>query len=234
MSFSDRPPVNGPLRFSPASPEYLELTEAPAPPAWRGGVFRSRKSAAKPLTEEQRLLRSLKRGDRATFAKVIDRYQRTIFGYLRARVSDLNDAEDMTQEVFLRLYQGRARLAGDVNLRAWLIGIARNVLREHVRDLKRRKEVAWTELCLEVEAMSPVDDQDDDTALKRLPGCMAALGQSARSALELHYQSQLRLTEIAARFKRSEGAVKQLMFRARLALRRCLDNKSDDTKPEKE
>ncbi len=226
MSFSELPPTNEPLRFSPASPECLDIPEAPAPSVWRGGVFRGRKAPARPLTDEQRLLRSLKRGDRNAFTRVVEQHQRTVFGYLRARVSDPNDAEDMTQDVFLRLYQGRSRLGREVVLRAWLIGIARNVLREHARSQKRRKEVAWTELCLEIEAMSPTDDRDDEMALQRLPGCIESLGPSARSALELHYHAQMCLSEIAARFKRSEGAVKQLMYRARQALRRCLDQQT--------
>jgi RNA polymerase sigma-70 factor (ECF subfamily) len=49
------------------------------------------------------------------------------------------------------------------------------------------------------------------------------LGQSARQALEMYYASRLRLAEIGQQLKRSEGAVKLLMFRARQALRRCLD-----------
>lgn len=234
MSLSDRSSANEPIRFSPATPEYLELTDPPAPPVWRGNVFGKRRAPPRQLTPEQRLVRSLKKGDRNAFTRVIEQYQRTIYGYLRARVSDANDAEDLTQDVFLRLYQGRARLGNEVVLRAWLIGIARNVLREHARSQSRRKEVAWTELCLEIEAMSPLEDPDDDTALQRLPACMESLGDSARAALDLHYQSQLRVAEIAQRFKRSEGAVKLLMFRARQALRRCLDQKALDGKPEEQ
>jgi RNA polymerase sigma-70 factor (ECF subfamily) len=230
MSFLERDSANSPLRFAPVHPEYLELTEAPAAPRWRGGVFRRRKTEAKPLTAEQRLLRSAKRGDHAAFARIIELHQQTIFGYLRARVSDPTDAEDLAQEVFLRLYVGRAKFTGDIMLRPWLIGIARNLLREHARKLKRRKEVAWTELCIELEEMASADEPSCESALSLLPACIEALGQSARSALELRYQSKMRLAEIATRFKRSEGAVKLLMFRARQALKRCLDKKALELK----
>jgi RNA polymerase sigma-70 factor (ECF subfamily) len=106
-----------------------------------------------------------------------------------------------------------------------LIGIARNLLREHVRRVKRRKEVGWTELCLQLEDL--IDEQDDryDAVMARLPECLQSLGQSARQALDLRYQARLRLAEIGEQLRRSEGAVKLLMFRARQALKNCLDSK---------
>jgi RNA polymerase sigma-70 factor (ECF subfamily) len=60
--------------------------------------------------------------------------------------------------------------------------------------------------------------------MTQLPVCLQSLGQSARQALELHYASRLRLADIGDHLKRSEGAVKLLLFRARQALRRCLDH----------
>ena len=58
----------------------------------------------------------------------------------------------------------------------------------------------------------------------KLPRCLEALGPSARQAIDLYYQDDLRMREIAERFKRSEGAVKLLVHRARQAVRRCLES----------
>ena len=58
--------------------------------------------------------------------------------------------------------------------------------------------------------------------------CLEALGQSAREAIDLRYRLQLRMAEIGARLKRSEGAVKLLVHRARAALRHCLDRKAEE------
>lgn len=224
MSLFNRTPAHAPMRFTPALPELLELTETPSTtPMWRGGVFRRRKVESKPLTEEQRLLRAARRGDRNAFAKIIELHQRAIFGYLRSRLPDSTDAEDLCQEVFLRCYLGRAKFTNEIMLRPWLIGIARNLLREHVRRLRRRREVAWTELCLEMEEMVATNEQSYDDVMSHLPRCIDSLGQSAQQALDLHYKSRMKLAEIAGRFKRSEGAVKLLLYRARQALKRCLD-----------
>jgi RNA polymerase sigma-70 factor (ECF subfamily) len=118
-------------------------------------------------------------------------------------------------------------------MRPWLLGIARNVLREHVRKVRRRRETAWTELCLEIEDLASLEGVADAEpyadAMVRLPGCLQSLGPSARQALDLYYQDDLRMGQIAERFKRSEGAVKLLVHRARQAVKKCLDGGSQST-----
>ncbi len=168
-------------------------------------------------------------GDRDAFKAIVEAHQAAVFGYLRARLFQPNDAEDMTQEVFLRFYLTRARFDCSNLVRPWLLGIARNLLKEHARSLRRRKEVAWTELCLELDDMLRPSASDGegmyDDVLMHLPECMESLGPSARNAIDLKYRSNLRLSAIGKKLHRSEGAVKLLMFRARQALKHCLDTK---------
>ena len=173
---------------------------------------------------DQTLIEQLRGGDRTAFALVIERNQRSVYGYLRARLQQASDADDMMQEVFLRFYLSQARFDSTALIRPWLLGIARNLLREHVRDVKRRKEVAWTELCLELESVLPPDAlwSDADDVIRYLPTCLEELGPSARQAIELHYRSQRKLADIGRELRRSEGAVKLLMHRARQALKDCL------------
>lgn len=182
---------------------------------------------------DQTLIEQLRRGDRTAFAQVIERNQRSVYGYLRARLHQASDADDMTQEVFLRFYLSQARFDSAALIQPWLMGIARNLLREHVRDVKRRKEVAWTELCLELESVLPPDAlwTDADDVIQHLPKCMDELGPSARQAIELHYRAQRKLAEIGRELHRSEGAVKLLMHRARQALRDCLYSRSNRSNP---
>lgn len=171
------------------------------------------------------LVASAQRGDERAFAALIELYQNTVYGFLRARLIEPADAEDLCQEAFLRCYLGREKLGRATAVGSWLIGIARNLLREHVRRVQRRKEVAWTELCLELDALASEHDDQHDEALVHLPGCLDSLGQSAREAIELRYRRQMRMAEVGERLRRSEGAVKLLVHRARAALRNCLDGK---------
>ena len=171
------------------------------------------------------LVQAAQSGDRAAFTEIVQRHQGAVYGYFRARVLQPSDAEDLTQEVFLRCYTCWARFDRTAEVRPWLLGIGRNLLREHARKIKRRKEVAWTELCLELDELVSSDDQVYGDMLVFLPTCLESLGESARQAVELRYGAQLRLSEIGEKLCRSEGAAKLLMFRARQALKNCLDRK---------
>jgi RNA polymerase sigma-70 factor (ECF subfamily) len=157
----------------------------------------------------------------------VRRHERVVCGYVRARLTGGADVEDLAQEVFLRVYTGKALQKDESrsDLRAWLLGVARNVLREHVRAIRRRRETAWTELCLEIEELSAAEGDFTryEEAIARLPDCLQGLGPSARQSLDLYYHADLSMREIAERFKRSEGAVKLLVHRARQAVKRCLD-----------
>jgi RNA polymerase sigma-70 factor, ECF subfamily len=175
---------------------------------------------------DKQLMEAAQQGDRLAFAAIIQRHQSAIYGYLRSRLLEPADAEDLSQEVFLRCYVSPARFDHSAMIRPWLIGIARNLLREHVRRVKRRREVAWTELCLELEEMVGLQDERYDQIIRHLPHCLASLGPSARHALDFRYQAKLRLAEIGEKLHRSEGAVKLLMFRARQALKHCLDTQA--------
>jgi RNA polymerase sigma-70 factor, ECF subfamily len=176
--------------------------------------------------QDQALIESALRGDRAAFESLILLHQSAVYGYLRARLLQHSDAEDLTQEVFLRFYLARARFDTTQLIRPWLLGIARNLLREHSRKTRRQRQTAWTELCLELEELLKVETREvHDDIFVWLPECMSGLGESAREAIDLHYTANLRLAEIGEQLKRSEGAVKLLVFRARQALKRCLDQK---------
>ena len=163
-------------------------------------------------------------GDRAAFGAIIEQHRGAVYGYLRSRLTRGDDAEDLAQEVFLRFYTARARFDSSAMLRPWLLGIARNLLREHVRATRRRKEVGWTELCLELEGDATPETADDE-ALAHLPECLDSLGPTARTAIELKYRKDQKLADIGLHLRRSEGAVKLLVFRARQALRHCLESR---------
>lgn len=166
--------------------------------------------------------------DELILKAILGEHQGAIYGYLRSRVFQAADAEDLTQEVFLRWCQNRHRFDDSRKVRPWLLGIARNVLREHIKRTQNRKEIAWTELCLHLEQLLDTKDDDDShyiEVLPHLPGCLQELGPSSRQALMLHYHANLSLANIAEQLHRSVGAVKLLMFRARQFLKQCLASK---------
>jgi RNA polymerase sigma-70 factor (ECF subfamily) len=175
-----------------------------------------------PNVEDVALVQAAQGGNRQAFAEIVERHQAVVFGFLRARMLNAHDAEDLTQEVFLRCFTGWSRFDGTHAVRPWLLGIARNLLHEYVRRRKRRKESAWTEACLELDAVMPPQEEAFGEYVDHLPACVSGLGDTARQAIELRYQSQSSVGEIGEKLRRSAGAAKLLMFRARQALKECL------------
>jgi RNA polymerase sigma-70 factor (ECF subfamily) len=173
------------------------------------------------LTQEQLTPKVGKHEQRAAFADVYSRHHAVVHGYLRARLLNGTDAEDLAQEAFLRAFGAMHRFDPATDIRPWLIGIARNVLREHVRRIRKRKEVTWTELCLELEETIEAEGTYEDV-LHLLPVCTLKLGESARQAIQWHYLGGQKLQEIAQKLDKTVGAVKVLMVRARQALKRCI------------
>jgi RNA polymerase sigma-70 factor (ECF subfamily) len=179
------------------------------------------------MSDDKELIRQVIAGDRAALDALIVRYQHAVYGFLRARMVPPGEAEDLTQDVFLRFYLTRDKFDESQAVLPWLIGIARNRLREFARKSRRQRSVEWTELCIELDSHFDREDewQQRDEVLRHLPGCIDELGPSARQAIQFHYSENLHLGEISRRLKRSEGAVKLLMFRARQALKHCLQGK---------
>lgn len=182
--------------------------------------------------DEAALIKRVQDGDRSAFEALVEAHQGAVYGYFRARVLQPQDAEDLTQDLFLRCYLAMDQFDTSCQLRPWLMGFARNLLREYIREHKRRKEVGWTELCLQVDEMLGDDEGPYEDELQHLPNCLNSLGTSARQAIGLRYTAKMRLAQIGEKLRRSEGAVKLLMFRARQALKQCLSLKcgrgSDD------
>ncbi len=172
---------------------------------------------------DRKLIERAQRGDAEAFGKLVEQYQKSVHSYLRARLLRSGDAEDLTQEVFLRMYAARARFDSASLVQPFLMGIARNVLREYGRSTKRRKEVIWTEICLELEAEGPPEDSAYEAFVAHLPHCLKGLTPTAQQALEMHYRKRMRYAAISQVLSRSVGAVKLLLFRARKALKKCLD-----------
>ncbi len=217
--------VPQPLRMMPATAEgaAAESNEGNGQPEIAGDVVLARFAGLN--AEEANLIALVQRGDAAAFAQLVQLHQRLVLGFLRARLLQSADAEDLCQDVFLRCYQGREKLERAASLASWLVGIARNRLREYVRRQSRRKDVAWTELCLELDRLTEANTEGGDEALAHLPACLQTLGPSAREAIELYYRDHQKMARIGVLLKRSEGAVKLLIHRSRLALRNCLEHK---------
>ncbi len=160
-------------------------------------------------------------------ASLIEANHQAVYAYFRARGVLPAEAEDLVQETFLRFCQALDRFEKDRNARAFLLGIAKNLLRERARRVRRRGEISWTDICLEVESRQGPCPLEQEELARRLQECLRQLTPAARDALRWHYREQEPLAHISRRLRRTVGAVKLLMYRARRALKKCLTLQGD-------
>src|SRR2546421_5018729 len=95
-------------------------------------------SPAQANDPEVALMMKVKRGDQRAFTELVERYWTQIFGHFYRRLGDRQEAEDLAQDVFLRLYRYRKRYQPRAKFATWLYHITQNVARNALRSRRRR------------------------------------------------------------------------------------------------
>jgi RNA polymerase sigma-70 factor, ECF subfamily len=176
--------------------------------------------------DEQALIRLAQTGDTAAFGQLYDRYLPSIYRYTYSKTSSRSAAEDLTSETFLRAFRAIARRPrAQLNFAAWLVTIARNVVIDHHRS-------GWSRLAIVTDEVDPQVDESigpEQAALASvgeasLRGAMTRLPDDQRECLLLRFFAGLSINETAAAMDRTDGAIKQLQFRATNRLRRILND----------
>jgi len=183
-------------------------------------------------SDEVRLVRRAAAGSAEAFAQLVRLHQAAVRWCLTRYVRDPTTVDDLAQEVFLCAHQQLAAERGIGNLRPWLIGVARNVAREHLRAESRRRAreqsplqvqlAQWRADRLEQEADGG-DEQERTFAA--LHDCLGRLAPESRRVVEEHYFERQPVETIAQRQSRSGGAVRMMLLRIRNVLSECLHGK---------
>lgn len=160
-----------------------------------------------------------------SFEEIFDRFQTPIYNYVYRMMGNADDANDLTQEAFIKAYVALPKLSGDVNLSAWLYRIATNTCLD---ELRRRKIIRWQPWEAFVSVFHPKQVAGDDPELETLHGEDVAMVQRVMDRLPARYRMSLLLREyqelscdeIGEVLGISRSAVKSLLFRAREEFRR--------------
>jgi RNA polymerase sigma-70 factor (ECF subfamily) len=166
----------------------------------------------------------VKAGDDSSFDFLLRKYRSPLVNFLNRMVRDSSTAEDLAQEVFLRVYRARKQYTPSAKFTTWLFRIATNVALNSVRDARHRK--------MEVSIDAPTDEGDsrpmelrapekriDEHLLERdrietIRRAILALPEKQRAAVLLHKYEEMDYAEIARVLDCSESALKSLLFRA--------------------
>jgi RNA polymerase sigma-70 factor, ECF subfamily len=175
------------------------------------------------------LMERIAAGDHAAFRQLVERHQNAVIGTVAKMLGGSSESEDISQQVFLRIWRHAKRYRPDAKFTTYLYTITRNLVFNETRRRSRKKEVSADEREENshqfVEA-SP-DGQPDAELLqaelqRAVDAAIAALPETQRMAVVLRRYEQLSYEEIAAVLKLSVSAVKSLLFRARTSLRESL------------
>ena len=139
-------------------------------------------------------------GDREAFAVLIDAYKGQVFSLAFRMTGSAQDADDLTQESFLRAYQSLGRFRTGERFFPWLYTVSLNVIRNHLRKVKAMpEEAAGNEM---PEATDPRSGPDDEAIgrerARRLQGCLLRLPVPVREALVLRFYEGLSFEDIAS------------------------------------
>lgn len=176
-------------------------------------------------------------GDEAAFTKLVQKYQDRLTGVFANMFQDPALAEDLAQEVFLRIYRARQGYEPTAKFSTWVFQIASNLASNSRRSKGRKKEVqfqpratdsqpvkAGEQLVAEKSALMPTRQLDRSELQERVQAAMETLSERQRMAILLHKFEGMSYADIGETMNMSPQAVKSLLSRARENLRIALEN----------
>jgi RNA polymerase sigma-70 factor, ECF subfamily len=153
-------------------------------------------------------------GDLAAFEELVRRMQQRVYGFAFQHLRDLDEAQDLTQEIFVKLYRNLARFDSTRPFEPWFWKLAANT----TINYRRKRVPAPSDQDPDVAGPSVDSAQHDPVLVEAL----AQLDPSYRLPILLHYYADLSLEQVAASLSVSIPAVKSRLHRARALLRNSL------------
>jgi RNA polymerase sigma-70 factor (ECF subfamily) len=182
-----------------------------------------------------RLMLQVRDGDAAAFTELVLRYQNRLLTVLEHVVGSREQAEDLAQDVFVRVFKARERYMPEAKFSTWLFTIANNVASNALRSRSRRREVrvaegngadsaplALDQLAKAASGFMPTRALDKAEQAEMVRSAVAALSERQRMALLLAKFEGMSYQDIALTMGLSVQAIKSLLSRARVNLKEIL------------
>ena len=172
---------------------------------------------------ERELVERCRRGDEGAFQELVDGYKNLVYALIARTVQDRTRAEDLAQDVFLRIHRGLPYFRGEARLSTWIYRIVANVcLQEHGHT---PATVSFDDERTRAKAMpSAPDRQFGDLELRdRLEKAIARLPANYRLLIAAHYLNGVQYEGLADALQLPLGTVKTQLYRAKQQLRRMLE-----------
>ena len=160
----------------------------------------------------------VKKKDPEAFALIYDSYVTPIYRFIYFKVASRQDAEDLTSEVFLKIWQYLIDSEEEIeNLRALIYKFARNLVVDFYRQRARRETVGDEEMMSKVEdtrQQNLLAQIETESAIENIESLLTRVKDIYREVLVLRYIEELSISEIAKVLDKSKGSVRVLLHRA--------------------
>jgi RNA polymerase sigma-70 factor, ECF subfamily len=198
----------------------------------RPGSLTPALAGAEPYSDAEVMLR-VKAGDEGAFDFLVQKYRRPLVSFMYRMARNTAAAEDLAQEVFLRVYRSRQTYEPSAKFTTWLYRIATNLAVNHARDTRKERpevtvsldepdEETGTTMDVRDGAMTVEEKLVRQERLTAIRSKVEALPERQRMAVLMHKYQQMDYKQIAEVLKLSESATKSLLFRAYESLREQL------------
>ena len=180
------------------------------------------------LTDHQ-LVEAIRAGNEAHFTHLYERYFQRIYSFVYLRLRNRADSEEVVQETFTAVYRSIDAFRGQSSLAAWIYGIAKNTMNNHIRRAKaqaQRIEKAEAELNRghqNLAACTPEEHLNLSRCETALRESLEAVGEWHAEAFLLRHFEDLSIDEIARRVSRSNDAVRSSLYRMKKLLVEAVD-----------
>jgi len=185
------------------------------------------------MSETQWLIK-LREGDERTFREFVNQHSDRVFNTALGLLQDTENAEDVTQEVFIEVFRSVVRFKGECSITTWIYRITVQKSLEHIRNSRRKKRAGillslfgkedQVKLTADAPFYHPGVQLENKERAAILFHAIAALPLNQRTVFTLHKVEGLPQAEIAAIMGNSVSSVESLMFRARQNLRKILSD----------
>jgi RNA polymerase sigma-70 factor (ECF subfamily) len=180
------------------------------------------------------LMGRIRGGDFAAFEELIDIHQRSVIGTVAKMLGNPSEAEDIAQQVFIRVWKSAARYEPQAKFTTWLFTITRNLVFNEVRRRQRKPTVSMQEreetthrVVEDVQGSSPDEELLRSEMEAAIDRAIDALPEKQRLAVVLRRYEEMPYEEIGVVLSMSVPAVKSLLFRARAQLKETLQRYLD-------
>jgi RNA polymerase sigma-70 factor (ECF subfamily) len=180
------------------------------------------------------LMGRIRRGDFAAFEELIEIHQRSVIGTVAKMLGNPSDAEDIAQQVFIRVWKSAVRYEPQAKFTTWLFTITRNLVFNEVRRRQRKPTVSMQEreetthrVVEDVQGSSPDEELLRSEMEAAIDRAIEALPEKQRLAVVLRRYEEMPYEEIGVVLSMSVPAVKSLLFRARAQLKETLQRYLD-------